>query len=107
MSEVTVEAEPLRELAESLLAAAGVPKPHATMVVAALLDADIEGLSSHGLVLLPMYLDRISAGSVSPTAQGRIVALDLPTGTTHVRSVPGSTCCRPSPGAEAVAGFSL
>jgi len=74
MSELTVEAEPLRQLAESLLAAVGVPKPHATVVVAALLDADIEGVSSHGLMLLPMYLDRISAGSVSPTAEGRIVA---------------------------------
>ena len=40
----------------------------------ALVDADIEGLPSHGTMLLPMYLDRICARSVNPAAQGKIVS---------------------------------
>ncbi|QDM20773.1 Ldh family oxidoreductase [Tardiphaga sp. vice154] len=57
-----------------LLIAAGTPEIHAATVSAALVDADIEGLASHGTMLLPMYLDRIAAGSVVPAAEGRIIS---------------------------------
>jgi LDH2 family malate/lactate/ureidoglycolate dehydrogenase len=60
-------------LAQALLAKAGTPAPYAGLVAEALLDADIEGLGSHGLMLLPMYLERIEKGSVDAGANGRIV----------------------------------
>ncbi len=66
-------ASALRELAEALLAKIGAPAEHATLVAQALVDADIEGLGSHGLMLLPMYLERIEKGSVDATARGEIV----------------------------------
>ncbi|HTF76572.1 MAG TPA: Ldh family oxidoreductase, partial [Bradyrhizobium sp.] len=57
-----------------MLVAAGTPAPEANIVATALVDADIEGLPSHGTMLLPMYLDRIGAKSVNPAAQGKIVS---------------------------------
>ena len=43
-------ASALRELAEALLAKVGAPAEHAALVAQALVDADIEGLGSHGLM---------------------------------------------------------
>ncbi|MCP3469054.1 Ldh family oxidoreductase [Bradyrhizobium sp. CCGUVB1N3] len=70
----TVPSGALTEFAAALLIRAGTPAAHGQSVAEALTDADMEGLPSHGLMLLPMYLDRIRAGSVAPAAQGRIVS---------------------------------
>jgi LDH2 family malate/lactate/ureidoglycolate dehydrogenase len=75
---VVVPVGDLRKLAAGVLAAVGVPEPHGALVVDGLLGADIEDQSSHGLLLLPMYVERILAGSVSASADGRIVS-DTPT----------------------------
>ncbi|QCI67591.1 Ldh family oxidoreductase [Phreatobacter stygius] len=72
--QILLPAVDLADLARRLLIAAGTPEAHAANVAEALVDADIEGLGSHGLMLLPMYLDRIAAGSVVPAAEGRIVS---------------------------------
>ena len=66
-------ADVLRCFAGDLLEAAGAPPGHAALVATALVDADIEGLPSHGLLQLPMYLDRIAGKSVDPEAEGEIV----------------------------------
>jgi hypothetical protein len=63
----------LRDLAQALLAKVGAPAGHASLVAETLVDADIEGLGSHGLMLLPMYLERIEKGSVDAAATGEIV----------------------------------
>jgi len=60
--------------AASVLARHGVPEIPAAEVAADLVASDLEGIASHGLMLLPMYVDRIEGGSVSPTAVGRIVS---------------------------------
>jgi len=62
------------DFATALLIAAGAPPDHAQIVAKALVDADIEGLGSHGTMMLPMYLDRMIAGSIAPAARGRIVS---------------------------------
>ncbi len=62
------------EFAAALLSKHGVPEPAAREVGADLVASELEGIASHGLMLLPMYLDRLAAGSVSPTAAGRIVS---------------------------------
>lgn len=71
---VTISTCLLTEFAAALLVTAGAPAAHGRAVAEALVDADVEGLPSHGLMLLPMYLDRIVSGSVAPAAQGRIVS---------------------------------
>jgi LDH2 family malate/lactate/ureidoglycolate dehydrogenase len=70
----SVAVEDLRRIAADLLAAAGVPAHHAALVVDGLVEADIEGQSPHGLLLLPMYIDHIMAGSVAPAGEGRIAS---------------------------------
>jgi LDH2 family malate/lactate/ureidoglycolate dehydrogenase len=71
---LVVSSDELTSFVEKLLMAVGTPPAEAHIVAAALVDADIEGLPSHGMMLLPMYLDRIAAGSVNPAARGKIVS---------------------------------
>jgi LDH2 family malate/lactate/ureidoglycolate dehydrogenase len=62
------------DFAAALLSKHGVSESAAREVGADLVASDLEGIASHGLMLLPMYLDRLAAGSVSPKAAGRIVS---------------------------------
>jgi LDH2 family malate/lactate/ureidoglycolate dehydrogenase len=71
---VSVSVESLTALVIGLLTAAGVPARAAGIVADGLVAADIEDQASHGVTLLTMYLDRLAGGSVSPTAEGRIVS---------------------------------
>ena len=84
-------AEALSRFASALLVAVGTPPDNAALVAEALVDADIEGLASHGLLQLPMYLERIERRSVDPAAKGEIVVdagarltLDAGNGLGHV-----------------------
>jgi LDH2 family malate/lactate/ureidoglycolate dehydrogenase len=69
-------ADVIERFAGALLEAAGAPPDNAALTAEALVDADIEGLASHGLMQLPNYLERIERGSVDPAAEGEIV-IDL------------------------------
>src|SRR3984893_12237957 len=75
---VCVPIADLRRLAGSLLTAVGGAARHVDLVVGGLVDADVEDQSSHGILLLPMYVERIVAGSVAPAGEGRVVS-DTPT----------------------------
>lgn len=59
--------------ATRMLVAAGADERSASLVADGLVEADARGLPSHGLMLLPMYLDRIRQGSVDPAGRNRIV----------------------------------
>ncbi|MGU3495438.1 Ldh family oxidoreductase [Xanthobacteraceae bacterium A53D] len=74
MAQAAIPVSDLKAFAVALLAAAGTPAAAAEATAAALIDADVEGLPSHGLMLLPMYLERIAAGSVQPGHEGAIVS---------------------------------
>ena len=71
---IPVSVENLTALVVGLLTAAGVPARAAGIVAEGLVAADIEDQASHGVTLLTMYLDRLAGGSVSPTAEGRVVS---------------------------------
>jgi LDH2 family malate/lactate/ureidoglycolate dehydrogenase len=73
-SSATVQIQDITDFAARLLVAAGTPGVYAHTVAEALVDADVEGLASHGTMLLPMYLDRITAGSVAPKMPGRVIS---------------------------------
>lgn len=67
---------PYRELVEraaALLVAAGADGTSAEITADGLVEADARGLPSHGLMLLPMYLDRIRAGSIDPAGANTVV----------------------------------
>lgn len=63
----------LRDLMERLLAAAGCG-PEAAMAAAdVLLEADLRGYGTHGLIRLPAMVRRIQSGMINPRARPRVV----------------------------------
>jgi LDH2 family malate/lactate/ureidoglycolate dehydrogenase len=73
-SSAPIAADKLSALVSRLFVAAGVPHDAATTVATALVEADLEGQSSHGVMLVEMYLDRIRKGSVTLGSAGEIVS---------------------------------
>lgn len=69
-----VSAETLARAIADIFAAAGVPREGAERVAEDLVAADVEGVASHGAMLVPMYVQRIQAGSVSTGLQGEVVS---------------------------------
>ena len=65
-------AEDLLAYARGVLQALGVPDDDAQEVAACLLEADLRGVGSHGLVRLPVYGRRIRAGVVNAAPDVRI-----------------------------------
>lgn len=68
-----VPAEALSALIARLFAAAGVPAGDAATVAEALVDADLRGLASHGSHLVPVYVERLRQGSVSPRTDPKVL----------------------------------
>ena len=63
----------LKDTVAAIFAAAGVPSRSASTVAEALVDADSRGIPSHGVMLVPMYIDRIRQGSVSTREEAEVV----------------------------------
>jgi LDH2 family malate/lactate/ureidoglycolate dehydrogenase len=70
---IVVDAARLETLAANLFAAVGVDAETARIVAQALVEADLEGQRSHGVMLIEMYIDRLLNGSVSLAAKPDIV----------------------------------
>src|SRR5262245_33855151 len=73
-SGVTISATELSALVARLFVAAGISQHAARMVADALVDADLDGVPSHGVMLMDMYLDRIRRGSVSAEEKAVVVS---------------------------------
>jgi LDH2 family malate/lactate/ureidoglycolate dehydrogenase len=71
---VAVDAQRLTAAVADILTAAGIAAADAQVVAADLVAADLEGLASHGVMLLPMYIERIEKGSVSRRGAGEVVS---------------------------------
>jgi (2R)-3-sulfolactate dehydrogenase (NADP+) len=54
-----------RELAIRVLVDAGASRANAGFVADALIDAEVDGISSHGLSRLPAYADQLASGKIS------------------------------------------
>jgi LDH2 family malate/lactate/ureidoglycolate dehydrogenase len=63
----------LERWVSSLFFKAGVPSSAAEAVARSLVTADLEGIASHGVMLVPMYVDRLLAGSISKRTQASVV----------------------------------
>jgi len=68
-----ISAATLTAFVARLFSAVGVPDTAAATVASGLVDADIEGLSSHGVMLIDMYIERLKKGSVSHNETASIV----------------------------------
>lgn len=78
---VFYEPDTLKEFAIDVLIKAGVKLDNAEKVADTLICADLRGVSSHGIIRLPTYVQRIEAGVLNPNAEtvlekkGKSVAL--------------------------------
>src|SRR5262249_18393396 len=64
----TFPPQTLLSFAESLFRAAGVPADEAATVAGSLVDANLCGHDSHGLIRIPQYLDAVGDGRLRPGA---------------------------------------
>jgi LDH2 family malate/lactate/ureidoglycolate dehydrogenase len=66
-------AEALEDFAQRVLEAAGAPAARARLAASVLVYANLRGVDSHGVQLLPHYVAQIAAGDVNPAAEGHVV----------------------------------
>jgi LDH2 family malate/lactate/ureidoglycolate dehydrogenase len=71
---IRVPAPELVAFVARIFASAGLPAQAAERVAAGLVDADLEGLPSHGVMLIDMYIERIRRGSVTRETTAAIVS---------------------------------
>jgi len=59
----------LTKIVKELLLAAEVPTDEAAIITDSMIEADLRGISSHGVMRLPIYLKRLKAGSVKSKSE--------------------------------------
>ena len=64
----------LSEFVARLFAAAGLSEKPPPKVAGGLVEADLEGLPSHGVMLVDMYIDRLRKGSVSRDKAAAVIS---------------------------------
>src|ERR1039458_3069469 len=70
----TVPFTELTSFCEAILQAAGVPRHKAEVTTACLISANLRGVDSHGIQLLPFYIDQLLAGEMDAQADGRVIS---------------------------------
>lgn len=90
------------KLAARLATAVGVPEEDAAILANALVDADLHGISTHGLSRLNIYLQRIDKGLIAPGAKlivdrdgGSLLSLDAGNGIGQVQAVKALEMLKP------------
>ena len=73
VTDVKVAAAMLSSLCQALLEAADLPAKDAALAAAAIVEADLRGVPSHGVRLLPDYLERLRAGGLNSRPHLRVV----------------------------------
>lgn len=73
MSMSATRTETLKCFVAEIFAKLGVPAEAARLTAAALVAADVEGRPAHGVMLVPLYVERMLAGSVSMHSEPTVV----------------------------------
>jgi LDH2 family malate/lactate/ureidoglycolate dehydrogenase len=68
----TISAAELTRFCEAILQGAGVPEHKAKITAECLVFANLRGVDSHGIQLLPFYVEQLLAGEVDARADGRV-----------------------------------
>ena len=64
----------LESFAERILQAVGVSEPKASLVAHSLVVANLRGVDSHGLQLLPFYVEQMEHGNINVAADGHVAS---------------------------------
>lgn len=70
---VVVAWKDLRSLGAEILVGAGVPSGDAGTVADALVEANLSGHDSHGIIRLPKWVEGLRAGAINPACRPRVV----------------------------------
>src|SRR4030088_1100440 len=70
----TILAPQLTRLCEDILEGAGVPRNKAEITAACLVASNLRGVDSHGIQLLPFYIDQLLAGEMDAQAAGSVIS---------------------------------
>jgi LDH2 family malate/lactate/ureidoglycolate dehydrogenase len=88
------KAQHLRSLVTNIAVAAGVPQTDAQTFAHVLVDADVQGVSTHGVSRLSIYMQRIAKGLIDPKAAlgvdrsfGSVLALDAGNGLGQIQAM--------------------
>jgi L-2-hydroxycarboxylate dehydrogenase (NAD+) len=68
-----VRHEALRKLSTEIQVGLGIPREHAEMVTDCLVEAEMMGLTTHGIIRLKWYMDRLRAGGINPHPTMRVL----------------------------------
>ncbi len=71
---MTLSAEALTTFAQQILERMQVPPEKAELVAVSLVEANLRGVDSHGLQLLPYYVEQIRIGNIRPAFNGQVVS---------------------------------
>jgi LDH2 family malate/lactate/ureidoglycolate dehydrogenase/quinol monooxygenase YgiN len=71
--ERSVAADDLLALAVDIFVRAGVPADEARIVANALVEADLRGMQSHGVLRIPIYVEKIRAGAFRAGCKGKVL----------------------------------
>ena len=74
MSKITINANDLTAFSEAILRAARVPERKAGLVATSLVAANLRGVDSHGVQLLPYYVAQVEAGDMNPSTDGHVIS---------------------------------
>ena len=69
-----ISAPELTRFTEQILVAAGVPPHKAAITTASLVASNLRGVDSHGIQLVPFYVDKLLAGQMDPHTDGRVIS---------------------------------
>ena len=70
---LTFSAETLNRVTTAIFRAAGTPDDIATVVAGSLVDSNLAGHDSHGVIHIPAYVDRSKSGVLFDVARPVIV----------------------------------
>jgi LDH2 family malate/lactate/ureidoglycolate dehydrogenase len=69
-----IAAQQLREFVQRILVSAGFPSNKAELVADAIVAANVRGVDTHGVHLLPYYIDQLRVGNIRVETDGRVIS---------------------------------
>ena len=72
MASIRFQPRELEDLGARIFQAAGAPPETARTVASMLVEANLKGHDSHGVLRIPQYIDRVQKGQIRPAARPRV-----------------------------------